>query len=174
VSLCPLLSSRVCPLSVSTSHCTVCWFCVTLSNSAFYSLPTVCQYLTMYRSLVLCHSVHCCLLESVKILSVPNIVPSVVSVTLCKLLSSTDCPRSVSTSHCTVCCFCHYVHCCLLQSVHFLSVPHNVPTLGSVSLCPLLSPTVCPQFVSTSHCTVCCFSVTMSNAAFYSLSIVCQ
>ena len=158
-----------------------------------YSLSTVCQYLTLYLSLVLCHYVHCYLLQSVHCLSVPHTVqsvhclsvphnvPSVSSVSLCPLLSSTVCPLSVSNSHCTVCWFCvtmssavfyslptvykylilyrllvlcHYVHCCLLDSVHCLSVAHTVPSVSSVSLCPLLSSLVCPLSVSTSHCTV--------------------
>jgi hypothetical protein len=114
-------------------------------------LSTVCQYLTVYRLLVLCHYVHCCLLQSVHCLSVPHTIPSVGSVSLCPLLSSTVCPMSVSTLQCTVCWFCvtmstavyslstvcqylrvyrllvlcHYVHCCLLQSVHCLSAPHT-------------------------------------------------
>jgi len=103
VSLCPLLPSTVCPLSDDTTHCTVCRFCVSVSTAAFHSLSTVCQYLTLYRLLVLCHCVHCCLLQSVHCLSVPHTVLSVGSLTLCPLLPSTVCPLSVSTSHCTVC-----------------------------------------------------------------------
>jgi len=109
VSLCQLISSAVPPLSVSTSHCTVCWFCVTLSLSP------------------------------------------------CPRVSSTVSPLSVSTSQCTVCSFCHYAHCCLLQSLHCLSVRHFVPPVDFVSLCPLVSSTVCPLSVSTSNCTVCFF-----------------
>ena len=139
-------NSTVCPLSVSASHGTVCVFCVTMSTAVFYSLPTVCQSLTLYRLCVLCHYVYCCLVQY------------------------------VSTSHCSVCVFCvtmftavfyslstvcqnftlyrlfvlcHYVHCCLLQSAHCLSVPHTVPSVCSVSLCPLLSSTVCPLSAST-------------------------
>jgi len=93
-----------------------------MSTAAFYSLSTVCQYLTLYCLLVLSH----------------------------------------------------YVHCCLLQSVHCLSVPHTVQSVGSVSLCSLLSSTVCPLSLSTSYCNVCLFCVTMSTAAFYSLPTVCQ
>ena len=224
VSLCRLLPSKVCPLSVSTSHCTVCWFCVTVSTTALCSLSIVCQYLTLYRLLVLCHYVHCCVLKSVHCLSVPHTAPSVGAVSLCPLLPSKVCPLSVSTSHCTVCWFSvtmsttvfyflpticqyltlhrllvlsHYVHYCLLQSTHCLSEPHNVPSVGSlslcpllpskvcplsvphtvqsvgsVSLCPLLSSTVYPLSVSTSHCTVCWFCVTMSTAVFYFLPTV--
>jgi len=142
MSLCPLLSSKVSPLT---------------------------RYNTVYRLLVLYHRVHCCHLQSVHCLSVPHTLPSVCSVSLCPLLSSTVCPLSVSTSHPTVCLFCatmptavfyslstvcqyltpyrlfvlcHYAHCCLLQSVHCLSVPHTVPSVVSVSLCPLLFSTV--------------------------------
>jgi len=204
VSLCSLLSSTFCQLSVSTSYCTVCCFCISMSTAAFYSLSTVSQYLTLYRLLVLCHCVHFCLLHSANCLSVPHTVPSVVSVSVCPLLPSTVCPRSPSSSHCTVCCFCismstaafyslstvfqfvtlyrllilchcvpavfyilptvcqyltlyrllvlyQYVHCCLLQSVHGLPVPHTVPSVDSVSLCSLLSSTFCQLSVSTSH-----------------------
>ena len=199
VSLCPLLPFTVCTMSVSFSHCTVCWFYVTISTTVFYSLSNVCQYLTLYRLLVLCHYVHCCLLHSVHCLSVHHNEPSVGSVSLCPLLPSKVCPLSVCTSYCTVCWFCvtmstaafyslstvcqyitlyrllvlrHCVHCCLLQSVHGLSVPHTVPSVRSVSLCPLIYSTVCPLSVSTSHCTVCWFCVTMSTATFNSLSTV--
>jgi hypothetical protein len=103
-------------------HFTISWFSVTLSTAVFYSLSSICQYLTLYIFLVLCH----------------------------------------------------YVHCCLLQFVHCLSVPHTVPSVGSVSLCPLLASTVCPLSVSTSHCNASCFCVTMSTVVFYSLSTVCQ
>jgi hypothetical protein len=184
-----------------TTLSTVCCLCVTMSTAVFYSLSTVCQYLTLYRLLLLCHYVHCCLLQSLHWLSVPNTVPSVASVSLCPLVYSTVSPMSVSTSHCTVCLLCvamptavldclstdclyltlygllllcHYAHCCLLQSLHWLSVPHTVPSVASVSLCPLLYSTVSPLIVSTSHCTVCCFCVTMSTAVFYSLSTDCQ
>jgi len=147
-----MLSSTVCPLSVSTSHCTVCQFCFTLSTAVFYSLSTVCQYITLNRLLGLCHYVYCCLLQSVHCLSVPHTVQSVSSVSRWPLLSSPVCPLSVSTSHLTVCwvcvtmytavfyslytvcqyltqysplVLCHFVHGCLLQSVHCLSVPHT-------------------------------------------------
>ena len=140
VSLSLLLSSTVCPLSVSTSQCTVFWFCVTVSTDAFHSLFNVSQYLTMYRLFR--------------------------SVSLCPLLLTTVCPLSVSTSvpPSTVWQFltkyrllvlCHYVHCRLLQFVHCLSVPHTIPSVGSLSLIPLLFSTVSPLSVSTSNCTVC-------------------
>jgi hypothetical protein len=150
VSLCPLLYSTVCTLSVSTSHWIVSLFCVTMSTAVFYSLSTVCQYLTLYSLLVLCHCVHRCLLQSLHCLSVHHSVQSVSSVSLCPPLSSTVCPLPVSTSYYTVCWFSvsvstavcyslsticqyltlyrllvlwHYVHCCQLLSVHCLSLP---------------------------------------------------
>ena len=89
-----------------------------------YSLSTVCQYLTLYRLLVLCHYVHYCLLQSVHCLSLPHTVPSVGSVSLCLLLSSTVCSLSVNTSHCTL----------------------------------------WPLFVSTSHCKLCPLSVSTSHS----------
>ena len=119
-----------------------------MSTAAFYSLSTVCEYLTLYRLLFLCHYVHCCLPQSVHCLSVLHTVPSLDSVSLCPLLPSRVCPLSVSTSHLTL--------------------------IGSLSSCPLLPSTVCPLSVSTSHLTVYWFCVIMSTAAFYSLSTVCQ
>jgi hypothetical protein len=95
------VSSTVCPLSVSNFYCTFSWFCGTLSNAVFYSLYTI--YLTIYRLLVLCHSVHCFLLKSVYRMTVPHTARSLGSVSLCTVLSSTLCPLSVSISHCTVC-----------------------------------------------------------------------
>jgi len=118
-----------------------------MSTAVFYSLFTVCQYLTLYRLLVLCHCVHCCLLQSVHCLSVPNTVPSVGSVSLCPQLFSTVCPLSVSTSHCTVCWFC----------VSMSTAVFNI-------LCTVI----------TSNCAVCWFCVSMSTAVFYILPTVCQ
>jgi len=118
----PLLSSRIAPISASTSKCTV-----------------------------LCHYAHCCLLQSVQYLSEPHIVQSVFPVSLCPLLYSTVCPISVilhivpsfgSVSQCLLLSF---------QSVHYLSVTRTVLSLYSVPQCPLLNSTVCPLCVSTTH-----------------------
>jgi len=171
-----------------------------MPTAIFYILYNVCLILAV-RFLVLCHYAHCCTLHSVHCLSVPHTVPPLGSLSLCPLLSSTVCPLSVSTSHCTVrwisvtmstnalyslstvCQYltlyhllvlCHYDHYCLLQSVHCLSVPHTVPSVGSLSLCPLLPSTVCPLSVSTSHCAISWVSDTVSTAVFYILSTVCQ
>jgi hypothetical protein len=91
------------------------------------------------------------------------------------------------------------VHCCLLQFVKCLAVPHTVPSLVSVSLCPMLpsiffpqsvcphtitsvdSVSVCPLLsyifchtsLSNSHGTVRFFFVPKSTAFFYGLSTVC-
>ena len=171
----PLLSSTVCPLSVSTSQCTVSWFSATVSILVFYSLSNICQYLTMYRLLGLCQYVHYGLLQSVQCLSVHHNVSSVGSVSLCPMLPSTVCPMSVNTSYCTDCWVSATMYnYCLLQSVHCLSVPYTLPSVGCLPLCPILLSTVCPPSASTSQCTVCCFCVTMTTAAFYSLSPVCQ
>jgi len=248
VSVCTLLSSKLSPLSVSTSHYTVYCPCDTFSISILYSLATACLYLTLYGLLVLFLYVFCSHLQSVHSLSALHILPSVCSVSLCSLLYSTVCSLSVRNLHysfffilclCVHCCLlqcvqclryltlyrllvlclsvycfllksfqclsiphivpslilrhcfhcclpnslhclsvllfvlCPYVHCCFLQSVHSLSVPHTVPSVGSVSVCPLLSSTVCPLSVSTSQCAVSCFCVRMSTAVFYSLSSPC-
>ena len=172
VPLCPLHSSVVCPMSIMTSHSTVSWFCVIVSTAVFYSLSTVCQYLTLYCLLLLCHYVHCYLLHYVHYQPVRHIVPYVSSVSLCPQLSST------------------FLHC--------LPIGHTLSSLGSVSLCPLMCSTVrpipvstshstvcplsvstshstiCPLSVSTSHCNFSWFCVTISTAVFYRLYTVCQ
>ena len=145
----------------------------------------------MYHLIFLCHCVHCCLQQSFQRMSVPHTVPSVV---LCQFGQS-FLPLSVNSlrnSHCIVCCFgvtiatsvfysltnvclpqifpslvlCHYSHCCLPQSVHCLSVPHTVLSVGTVPLYSLLISAFCPLSVSTSRSTACWFCVTMSTAVF--------
>ena len=69
---------------------------------------------------------------------------------------------------------CQYVHCCLLKSLQCLSLPHIVPTLGSLSLFPQLSSIVCPMSVSTFNCKVHWFCFTVSTDIFYSTSTVFQ
>jgi len=166
---CCFLESVLCP-SVPHNVSTVCMLCVTMSTTAFYSLSTVWQYLILYCRYVVSHRVHCCLLQSVHCLSELHTVTSVASVSLYPLLSSRFYPISVSTSHVHMlvlchsvhCCLlqsvhclsvpntvrmlvlCHSVHCCLLRSVHSLSIPHTVPSASSVSLCPMLSSIVWP------------------------------
>jgi hypothetical protein len=114
------------------------------------------------------------LIQSFYSLSVPLTVRSVGFLSLCPLPFSTLCPMSVSTLRCKACWFCHYVHCCLLQIVHCLSLPHSRPSVCFLSLCPLLSSTVCPMSVSTSHFTICWFCDTMSINVFYCMPTVCQ
>jgi len=175
VSVCPLLSSTVCPWSVSISHC-------------------------KFRLLVLCQCVHYCLLQAVHYLSVTHTVSIVCWLCVTFPTAVFYSPSSVSTSHCKyhLLVVCHYALYCLLKSVHCLSVPYTLLSLGSVSLYPLLSTTVCqlsvclsehhtvstvcsfcvsvsttvhPLSVSTSHCWLC---VTLSTTVFYSQSSVCQ
>jgi hypothetical protein len=130
VSLCSLLSSTVCPLPVSGSNSIASWFSVTIFTAVFYSLSTACQWLNLYSLLVLCHYVHCCLLQPVHSLSVAQIVPSVGSVSLCSLLSSTVCQLSVSTSlsicwpspHCRLPCCSNTVCCFTVTTVTLISV----------------------------------------------------
>jgi len=153
-----------------------------MSTAVFYSLSIVSRYLTMYRLMGLCHYVHSCLLQSVLCLSVPHNLPSVGSVSLCPLIfrQSVHClsvphtvPSDGSVSLCPLLSspglstvpqylirylllvLCHCVHCCLLQSLQCLSIPQNVPSVSSVSLYSLLSSTVCPLSLSSSHLTVC-------------------
>jgi hypothetical protein len=54
-----------------------------------------------------------------------------------------------------------------------LSEPDTLSSVASVSPCPLLSSTVCPLSVSTSHFIGCRFCVTMSIAFFCSVSTLC-
>jgi len=134
----------------------------------------------MSSLLVLCHYVHCSLLQSV----------------LCHYITLN--PLLVLT-HYVRCHLTHYVHCYLLQSVHCLSVPHNVPSLCSMTLCLLLSSKFCPLsvckslyhllvlchhahwwltnsplYVSSSQWTFFWFCVVMSTAESYNLSTVCH
>jgi len=171
VSLCPLQFSTLSPLSVSTSLCTVCLFCVTMSTAVFYSLSTLRQYVTLKCLLFLCHFVYCCFLLSVHLLAVPHIFLPVgpfnmttaiyilphayqylipygfFSLSLYQRVSSRVSPLSVSTSHCA----------CVV----------------SEALWPLTSSTVSPLSDKSSHCIVCWLWVTMSTGVFYSLSTVC-
>jgi hypothetical protein len=197
-SICPLLSCTVWPLSVCTTHGNVFWICVPVSTSAFHSLYNVCRCVTLYCLLVLCHYTQWCFLQSFHSLSVPHTLLSVDSVSLRRLLLSTVYPLSLFTSPSTVCCFgvtvstaafyspsnvsrkltmflrlvlWYYVHSCLLQSVHNLSVPHTVPTVDNLSPCPLLFSTVCPISVGTAHCTVFCLCVIVTTADYRTCSI---
>jgi len=194
VALCPMLFSKIL-LSVGSvnmttaiySLSTVCqyltlWrylFCVSVTPGVFYSLSNVCQYATLYHPLILCHW---CFLQTVQSPLVPQIVPSVLSVSLYPTLTATACTLQVSTSHCIVYWFFFTsVHCYFLRSLHSqsvpqnlpsvgsltlypflllyylhcLSVPHNVTSVGSVSLCPLQFSANWPLCIITAYCTVC-------------------
>jgi len=160
MSLCPLLPSTICLLSVSTAHCTLCSFFVTMPTVIFFILSTACQYITLYRILVLCHYVHCCLLESSTVcryVTLYNLLVMCLSVHCC-VPQSFLCPSVPHTQ----------------QSVHCLSVPHTVPSSDFVSLCPLLSSTACPLSVITSHCTVFLDLCHYRHCCLYSLSTLCQ
>ena len=137
-----MLYANICTISVSTSHCTVCCFCATVSTAVFYTSSNVSQYHTMYRLLVLCHYVHLRLLHYVKRLSVTHIVPSVglCYCVHCCLLRYVQCLSVAQTVQSVV--PVHHVRCCLLQYVHCLSVTHDKPPVFSASICPLLISTV--------------------------------
>jgi len=141
-------------------QCTVCWFCVTMSSAAFYSLSTLWQYFTLYSLLFLCHHVHCYLLQSVHCLSLPHTVQSVVSVSLCPLLSSRVC---LYLTQYILLVLCYYVHCCM----HSLSVPHTVQPVGSVTLCTLMSSTESPRSVYS-------LSTDCQYLTLYSLLVLCH
>jgi hypothetical protein len=81
VSLGPLLLFKFCPKYAITSRCSLRFQCHYIHQWIVQFLP-VCQYFTLYRLLVLCHSTHCYLLESFHCLSLPHNLISFVSVPL--------------------------------------------------------------------------------------------
>jgi len=125
----PTAVLKVSPLSVSTSHCTVCFFCVIVSTALIYSLATVCQYLTIHRLFF------CVTMSKAFFYGLSTVCQYITKYRLFVL--------------------CQYVLCCLLQSLHCLSVPHNVPSVRPISLSPLLSSIDSPMSVSMPYCTVC-------------------
>ena len=171
-SLFAVLSYRV--STISTSQCTVSWFCVTMPNAVLYSLSTVCQYLSMFRLLLLCQCVHCGLLQSLNCLSVPHNVPSVFPVCLCPLLSSTASSTSFSTSQYAVCSF--FVTMSTVVFYNLSTVCQYATLYRNLILCHYFHwfLLVCPLSVSTSHSTVCWSSVTVSTLVFYIISTGCQ
>ena len=129
-----------------------------MSTAVFYSLSTVCQYLTLYRLFFLCHYVHCCLLVSPLSVSTSHCIVCFICVTM-----STATFYSLST----VCQYltlyrlfvpCHNVNCCLLESVHCLSVPHNLQTVHCLSVPLTLHSVHCLSVSHTLH-SVHCLSV---------------
>jgi hypothetical protein len=188
-------------MSVTISKCTVCWFCVTMTTAASFSLYND------FTSHFTVATVHCELLTENK-QTVENTSEYSDRDPNKELVGFVTLSIAVFQNLSTVCHYltifpllvlCYYANCSLLHSVHCISAPHSVPFVGSVPLCPLLpstfSPmsvntlhwtvscfcvtvsllfsTVCPLSVSTPHCTVCWFCVTMSTALFYSLHNVC-
>ena len=168
---------------VITSYCTVCCSvsqCPLLysKHSAVLSVPRAVLPVGFVSLCPLLSSTVCPLLYSTLCLPPVSInVPSIGSVLLCPLLSSavypllfsTACPLSARPNtpslvsvHCTFCCLLQYVLC--------MSVPHTVPSVGSVSPCPPLSSTTWPLSVSTSQYTDCCFYGTVSTVVFHILS----
>jgi hypothetical protein len=110
----------------------ICWLCVTLFNAVFYILSTICKYLTVYRLVVLCHYVHCSLRNSVKRVSVPHNITSVVSAPLRPLLPPYVCPLSVSTSKFKVFWFCVITATAVLYRLSPVSQLH-ISSFNSVS-----------------------------------------
>jgi hypothetical protein len=117
----------------------------------FYSVSAVFSFLTLYRLVDLCHSVHRCLLLSVRCLSVHHSLPFYGSELLCPLFSSAVSPMSYSTSHCTFCWICLFY------------------VTMSPAVFYILS-TVC-QYLNLY---LLLFCVTMSNSVFYRLSTLRQ
>ena len=130
--------------------------------------------------LILCHCIHCCLLEFVQCLSLPNAVPSVGSVSLFVLLSSVFCPTSVNSSHSPSLGFvslcpqlsstflhylsvrhilsplvlCHTVHCSVQKSFHCLSEPYTPQSVNCLSVTGHFLSVIHtePSFASVSLC----------------------
>ena len=191
--VCPVLSSTVCPLSVITTHCTVLWFCVTVSTVVFYSLSTVST--SHCTVCCFCVTINNAVFYSLSVVCIPLTIPpfcvtmstcvfynlsaacfltmyNLFILSLCRVLNSTVCPLSVRIWQCTVSWFCftmstpvsyglpnicihhtlpsvvlcNYVHCHFYLFVHTLSTS-DCTSVGSVSLCPLLSFTKCPLFI---------------------------
>ena len=115
------------PKSVSTSHSSDCLFRATGSTAVFYSMPSVCHYLTDYHFLVVsqCPQLSsmirpmfvrtshitapwfCVIMPTaVQYQLVYHNLLSVVAESVRPLLSSLDCLMSVSMSHLTVRWFC--------------------------------------------------------------------
>jgi hypothetical protein len=121
------------------------------ATAAFYRLSTLCPYLTLYRLLVLCHYVHCCLLETVQCLSLFHTIPTGFPVSLCLLPSYTVCPLSVSTSPSNVCWFCFTISTgvfCSLTNLYFYVRKSSV---FYVPICPLVPSTFRPLSFRTPH-----------------------
>jgi len=149
-------------------------------------MSTVCQYLTLYRLLVLYHCVHCSLLETVQILSLPHTMPSLGSVSLWPLLSSRFCPLSDTNSQRTISLFCDtkstavfysLLNTCQYLTMYNLSTFSQYLTMNHFLFCVILYTDTSysfPKSVSTSHSTACLFRATGSTAVFYSMLSVCQ
>ena len=132
----------------------------------------------------LCHYIHCCLLESVHCLSVPDTVTSVHCLSVPDTVTSVhylSIPHTVESVHClsvpdtvtSVNCLSvtdtvTSVHCLSIphtvKSVHCLPVPHTLLFVRSVSLCTLLSSIVCPMSLGTWQCNICLLSISNSHS----------
>jgi len=196
--------------TVESVHCLSVTHTVPMSTAVFYIPSTACQYLTLFRLLALCplfSSWFCPLFDSATQCTVCFFCVTISTALVYTLFNA--CQYLTRHSRSTVCQklilkllldLRHYMHCCLLISAHNLLISHTVPSLGSVSLCPLLSsrvlycqsvrytlpslgsvtlctlwvPKICPRSVNTSQLIVRCYCVSMSNAVFYSVSKVCK
>ena len=104
VSLCALLFSKFCPVSLYRMPKRLLVLCHFVPLSS-----TVCPifaFLTFKHLFSLCHYAECCLLQFVYNLPVLHTVPSGGSVSLCPLLYFIVCRLPVCISQCTVCWYC--------------------------------------------------------------------
>ena len=102
-------------------------------------------------------------------MSVPPILPSVLSLSLCSLLDSTYYPLSIS--HCTDCCFCIIMSTVVSYFLFTLCLPHSVPSLVLCQYTNFYLPHSL-HCICTSHSNVHQFCVIMSSAVLYCLSTV--
>ena len=156
-----------------------------MTNAAFFSLSTLStSRFTFFGSvslypllsstfspmyvfltlLVLCHTVHYCVLHSLHSLSTSNRT-FFGSLSLCPLFSSIFCQLSVSTSHCTVSWVCVTISNSVIYILHNICLPHAVPSPYSVSIYTLFPSTVCPLCLYL-NLYISWFCVTMSTDIF--------
>ena len=143
LSICPLLSFAFCPLSDSLTMY-LYFFCVTISIAVFHSLSTLRLPQTL-RSLVLCVCVHCYRPYTVK---------------------------GLSNLHCTLSWYCVTMSNAVLYTLSTVCQPHTLPSLGSLSLCKLLSSPFCTLSLYLTRYLFCfCFTSPLLFSTFLPVSI---
>ena len=134
ISLCLLSYSKICDLSVF--HKTAFWFCVTLSlmSSTFcpISVSTRTSHCTVCWFCVTVSTAVLYILSSLCLYFTLNCLLVLCHCVHCCLLLSLHCLSVLCNIRLLV--LCHYIHCSLLNSALRLSVLHTVPSVLSASL----------------------------------------